>query len=146
MNRKLTDQEIIAGITLETVADIENLPVTIRYVGCGRSPWDKNNNVDQWTVTIGQSQPWIIPFYMGVGCRKKDKPVKPKIAEILHCLIRDASARDMNFLEWCSEYDENTDSIKAHELYMRCSDIGLKLNRTFGRETIEKLQYLLQDY
>lgn len=57
------------------------------------------------------------------------KPVPPKLDDLLHSLVTDASAAEMSFEDWCGDYGYDTDSIKALETYRECQQIASKLRK-----------------
>jgi hypothetical protein len=74
------------------------------------------------------------------------KPKAPTAASVLHCLLSDAQARDMSFMDWASDYGYDTDSIKALGIYNECCEISKKLDTIFNRDLQDKLRDALQDY
>ena len=56
-----------------------------------------------------------------------DKPLKPKLDDVLHALVMDASACEQSFEDWCSELGYSDDSIKALETYRECQKNADKL-------------------
>ena len=76
----------------------------------------------------------------------KLKPVKPSASSVLYSLILDSGASEESFEDWCSNFEHETDSRKAMEIYLACQENSNKLRKVFDRATIETLQKLLQDY
>ena len=153
--------------TLETLDQIESLPVQVTYVGkVFRSDWGKDGaEVDQWRVKItGPAGFHCLDYFTGMGLRAKtysgfgrkydamrkkhydDKPQKPKVADVMHSLIMDASAADQNFNEWCANYGYSDDSIKAMNIYKQCLETAQALHKHLGRTTVARLRELLEDY
>lgn len=109
--------------TIDTIESLEALPVKIEYVGEVQSKWD--------------------------AMRKRhydDKPRKPKVADVLHSLILDASAADENFHDWCANYGYSDDSIKAMNTYRACLEVAVALRKHFSPDTLRTVRELLQDY
>ena len=148
--------------------DIESLPVTITYAG--QTQRDDNWDCGHWRVCIGhQGRQWTTDYYTGLGLRtpipaiylahnpprkgtlayaeleKLRKPVKPKIADVLHCLFMDASAADYNFDDWCATFGYSNDSIKAMNTYKDCLEIAAKLRSCFTREQREAIEKIVQE-
>ena len=70
----------------------------------------------------------------------------PSIADVLSCLLLDASAIDAGtFEEWASECGYDTDSRKAEVTYRECVDHGLKLRAMLGDDLMNQLREALQD-
>jgi len=74
------------------------------------------------------------------------KPKAPTAASVLNCLLSDAQAASMSFMDWASDFGYDTDSMKAFATYNECCEIGKKLGTIFNRELQAKLQDALQDY
>ena len=141
--------------TLDTVESLEALPVKIEYVAEVPSKWDTDTprTVDQWRVTLSsKSGCHSFDYFTGLGLRHKPdswgkrKPKKPKVADVLHSLILDASAADENFLDWCENYGFSDDSIKAMNTYKACLETAVVLRKHFPPDTLRTVRELLQDY
>jgi hypothetical protein len=78
--------------------------------------------------------------------RRHRRPVPPRAADVLYCLILDSSAADQSFESWCSEFGYNPDSRKTEAAYRACQEIADKLARVLDRRAREELAELLQDY
>jgi hypothetical protein len=92
-------------------------------------------------------------YFTGLGLRTKPrtswdtaKPKKPKIADVLHSLIMDASAADENFDDWCDSYGYSSDSIKSLNMYKLCLETARALRKHFSSSTMVNIRELLQDY
>jgi len=152
---------------LDTIEALEALPVKIEYVAEVPSKWDSDTlrTVDQWRVTISSKAGLhSFDYFTGLGLRirtyygygrkwdamrKKhydDKPKKPKVADVLHSLIMDASAADENFDDWCDNFGLSSDSIKALNTYKACLDTARALRKHFSPDTLRTVRELLQDY
>jgi len=148
---------------LNTIEDLEALPVKIAYVGDVIK--EDNWTDDQWRVTVTSDKGFhSFDYFTGTGHRTRiyrasgrhydrakkvfydEKVKKPKIANVLHCLINDASAADENFHDWCSNFGYSNDSLKALDIYKDCLNTAGALRRHFTRETLAQIRELLQDY
>lgn len=76
---------------------------------------------------------------------KLAKPTAPRAADVLYSLFSDASAADMSFLDWCSDYGMNSDSIKDLGVYNACCEIGIKMRGIFTHAQREALRELTQE-
>ena len=144
--------------TLDTIDALEALPVKIQYVAEVPSKWDESSPrtvaVDQWRVTLSSKDGFhSFDYFTGLGLRRKPraswdtpKPKKPKVADVLHSLILDASAADENFHDWCANYGYSDDSIKAMNTYKACLEIAVALRKHFSPDTLRQVRELLQDY
>ena len=149
--------------TLDNIEALETLPVKIIYVG--ETARDGDWRCDQWRVEL-QSKAgfWSTDYFTGLGRRSRiyvdygknwdpirkksyeENPKKPKIADVLHSLIMDASAADENFHAWCSNYGYSDDSIKALNIYKACLETAHALRKHLPPETLRQARELLQDY
>jgi hypothetical protein len=138
--------------TIDTIEALEQLPVKIDYVG--ETTRDNNWRCDQWRVTFSSNAGfWATDYFTGLGHRTKPKqpwdnprPKKPKVADVLHSLILDASASDENFNDWCDNFGMSLDSIKALNMYKDCLDTARALRKHFTPDTLRQVRELLQDY
>jgi hypothetical protein len=144
-----------------TEFDIEALPVSIQYISVTAKAWGTAQDVDEWRVTLkSRHYTDTFPFYTGMGLRspiprlvlavnpprkgtlayealerEHRKPVKPKIADVLHSLFTDAWAAEYNFHDWCANYGYDSDSIKALNMYKECLGTAEILKRHFDADT-----------
>lgn len=74
--------------------------------------------------------------------------VKPSLSDVLSSLISDGAAHfdSMSFEDWASDCGHDADSRKAEKIFRQCEEIGKTLMRNLGREEIDKLRELLQDF
>lgn len=139
-------------LTLDTIDALEALPVKIDYVG--QTKREQSWDCDQWRVTINSGAGFhTFDYFTGLGLRHKargswdtPKPKKPKVADVLHSLIMDASAADENFYDWCATYGYSDDSIKAMSTYKTCLETAQALRKHFSPDTLRTVRELLQDY
>lgn len=61
-----------------------------------------------------------------------DKPVPPRAANVLDCLLSDASSASEPFEDWCDSLGYDSDSRKALEIYMECQKVRGELRRLLG--------------
>ena len=139
-----------------------------------RNPNDTDKAVDAYLSTIGvkfdahylymdESDPkwvhnaWAVaftsklgvmrtPFKTGLGHRVDGVPAKPTAAGVLYCLLLDADSAGQSFANWCSDFGYDTDSRKALNTYLVCGDIARDLRKVFGREQLDHLRELLEQY
>lgn len=138
--------------TLDTIDTLETLPVKIDYVG--QTKLNQNWDCDQWRVTLSSNAGFhSFDYFTGLGLRHKPKtswatptPKKPKVADVMHSLIMDASAADENFHDWCANYGYSDDSIKAMNTYKACLEVAVALRKHFSPDTLRQVRELLQDY
>jgi hypothetical protein len=127
--------------TITTIEDINKLPnVDIKYVGqAKRNDWD----CDAWIVCCGAD---AFEFYTGLGHRKNNRPVKPKVADFMHSILLDSEALDMSFTVWCASFGYSDDSLQALDTYRDCCKNAKKLKKHFSSSQLASMSELLQDY
>lgn len=74
------------------------------------------------------------------------KTIRPEIADVLSCLISDASAAAASFEDFCAEMDSDPDSLKARETYEACAKTRRALLRAFSNAEWSSLVLAFQDY
>ena len=67
------------------------------------------------------------------------KPVAPTTADVLACLLSDASGASETCEEWCSSYGMSDDSMKAMETYRACQKTRSALQRFLGPKLMDRL-------
>lgn len=97
---------------------------------------DWRDGANQWLVSINGEQ---FEYWTGTGLKDA-----PRLDDVLFSLTLDASALEMNFEVWCSEYGYNSDSIKALKTYQKCLENAYKLSRAGINIAAERER--LQDY
>jgi hypothetical protein len=71
----------------------------------------------------------------------------PTAAEVMYCLISDASAIDHPTYEsWASDLGYDEDSRKGEAIYRACLEIGLKLRAALGDAGLETLREASADF
>lgn len=70
----------------------------------------------------------------------KEQP--PTLADVLSCLLSDASGAEETFGGWCSNFGYDTDSRKALDIYLKCQATNDALSQMFGCELFNKLSAL----
>lgn len=150
--------------SINTLDDINALPVTITYAGaCVPDNWG-DQLADHWTAKIGGHN---FDYFTGLGLRKSAfgrknpypsrtvahiewnaqhvHPVAPSPVDVLSALARDATAHELTFSEWCDDYGYDCDSIKAQDTYRACLRNTDKLLETFSRFDIARIAELTAD-
>jgi hypothetical protein len=95
-------------------------------------------NMDHWRCTFrvrGQNGSWTTPFSMGVGLHGR----APTVADVLGCVMDDASGADELFESWCGEYGYDTDSRKAERTYRIVRRQTACAKRFFGASLFAEL-------
>ena len=70
------------------------------------------------------------------------KTVPPKLADVVYCLLNDASGTDEVFEDWCNNLGYDTDSRKALDLYLTCQKTRTAMIKMFGQELFDELSQL----
>lgn len=55
-----------------------------------------------------------IPYWMGAAHQTNGVPNKPRVVDVLECLLSDASSSSQSFEDWCNDYGYDPDSRKAY--------------------------------
>lgn len=135
------------GITKENI--LLNIKIYIQTVFKTREDindeWKKK--AKKWQVKLVYfDKEFVTDFYMGSGLVDKiGKPKKPTIKDVLHCMMTD-DISNMNFNDFCNEFDYDNDSIKALEIYKTCERKTEAYHNMFDSEEREILKELLEDY
>lgn len=127
---------------------------SVKYVGeTVKKDWGsdgKGQTVDHFRFKLGDYES---DFYMGLGNRgpaqkptATRKPISPRAADVLYCILSDAEAVDCSFSDWCDMFGYDPDSIKAMNTYLECEKTGRELRRIFKRDQIAALRDALQDF
>ncbi len=69
----------------------------------------------------------------------------PRTDYILQALLSDAQSGTESFLDYCSNYGIDEDSLKALKTYLACQETGTALRRLFGSELMSKLMEASED-
>lgn len=78
----------------------------------------------------------VCPECKGTGQTKE--PKHPSAYDVLSCISRDAHS-PVTFADFCSEFDHDTDSIKARQLFNRCLAFSRRLQAFFTPAELEQL-------
>ena len=76
---------------------------------------------------------------------KQKRPVKPRAADVLYCILSDGQAADTSFHDWASDFGYDTDSLKALGVYNACCETGRELRKLFTREERAALEELTRE-
>ncbi len=93
------------------------LNVTIKpiFLGVRTPPWGgPAMRAFDCTLTRGSVQIHM-PFYQGTGHKQP-----PTAADVVSCMLSDASALGLSFEEWCSDTGYDSDSRSAERTYHAC--------------------------
>lgn len=75
------------------------------------------------------------------------RPVPPPdVADVVHCLLMDASGTDETFEEWAGNLGFDPDSRKAEAAFKACRETAAALRRAFDREELESLEAAFANY
>lgn len=140
------------GITLQAVA-VENPPIL--------KDWQINMN--HWRVTLrrrfteiytirnergdqvnghhDRARSMTILFHTGKGIKRD-----PTVADVLSCLISDASGSDQSFADWCGDLGYDTDSRSAERVYKDCQREARRLRRFLGDDLYNAALYDVEPY
>jgi len=81
-----------------------------------------------WKVTLRyQGRQMTVPFSMGPALSHE-----PTAADVLECLLSDASSADEDFENWAADLGFDPDSRRAERIYRTVQRQTLKLSRLLG--------------
>ncbi len=109
---------------------IEN-GVKIKSRQCSKT--DKTNDrlppgTSHWKSTLFyQGRRLTVDFYMGPAHVEA-----PTATDVVYSLCIDAAAGEMGFFNFCDDYDYDSDSRKAEQIYKECERMAPKLRRLLG--------------
>ncbi len=66
-------------------------------------------------------------------------PSKIDLADVMACLLSDASSGKETFMDWCSSLGYDTDSRKALDTYLVCQSTLMELQKVFGSALFDEL-------
>lgn len=134
-----------------------------------RDDWE----CDSWSVSFTRAgkERFVTDYHTGIGHRQSKqpmpadikrlgknilarvdwermwlKPVAPQAASVLYSVLSDAQGAEQNFLDWCSDFGYDSDSMKAYKVYTACCELLQKVRAFFTNEERQAMQELLQDY
>lgn len=114
---------------LEDIIRAERLRLTLCERTNSNPNMEESANMDHWRVRIkGPHGSMSLTFSKGYG--HEGKP--PKLAEVLDCIVSDASGSDELFESWCSNYGYDTDSRRAERTYNAVRKQAAALRRILG--------------
>lgn len=101
---------------------------SIDYAGMQKQGFGKF----KWYLTINKE---VFEYYTNMPNPKDgDRPSKtPKFHEILEAIIMDMECGKETFFEFCTNLGYDTDSRKALDIYLKCQENGIKLQKALGK-------------
>ena len=101
--------------------------ITAKYGAAPEHPgagWGDDTPAHNWLVTLRRAGRQITtPFYGG------ELTGEPSAADVLYCLLRDASLGEGSFRDYCADLGVDEDSRKALASYEACKRTARKLER-----------------
>jgi hypothetical protein len=132
-------------MTQESLAAlVERLGITAKSTRTPARPgaekaWPEGST--HWRVTLRLGKRRVSSeFHQGPA--HKGEPV---VADVLSCLLLDASSGGESFEDFCGNFGYSTDSISAKSTWLQCVRISHRL-REFLAEHYEALEAASQDY
>lgn len=81
------------------------------------------------------------------GYTEQGTPVPPPSrADVVHCLLADASDTDGGFEAWADEYGYDSDSRAAERIYRACCDVAAALRLAFTADELQQLNEAFAGY
>lgn len=129
----------------KAVEEFYALNYAAHYIG---ERTDERGHVrDTWVCVFevvgrGHRDPVDFRYFTGTGNRRDGYPVYPRRADVLHCLFMDSEAIDLTFEDWCDNFGEDTDSLKAQTIYRECREQTKRLIALIDRADFDRLRHL----
>lgn len=123
----ITDKSNMTISKLSKLCESRNVRITSVYIGMAdRNGWRAN----QYRVTLKfQGRQLTTDYYMGLGLDHE-----PTAADVLSSLCLDASAGELSFADYCSDFGANPDSREAERTHKACKAAALKVKRLLGSD------------
>jgi hypothetical protein len=71
---------------------------------------------------------------------KRKEFVGPSVGDVVYSYLSESEACTTTFDDWCNNFGEDNDSLKALNTYLACQRNGMKLIRLLGGELAEELR------
>ena len=99
-----------------------------------RLAWEKQDdwqtNANGYRVALRyQGRTVALSFWMGTGIERE-----PEAADVLDCLLSDATSEGVSFEEWCREYGYDTDSRANYRTFRACLRMARKVRHLLGSD------------
>jgi len=103
-----------------------------------RLAWEKQDdwqtNANGYRVALRyQGRTVALDFWMGAGIERE-----PEAADVIDCLLSDATSEGMSFKEWCREYGYDTDDRRkmrsAYRTFRACLRIARMVRHLLGSD------------
>lgn len=136
--------------TLENYIEENSIEISSVYIRgplSGKSDTWKET-ADYFRVTLNNRKNGVgycFDYFKGVGLRRKNKPVKPSVYEVLDSLCTDAESGGCSFNEFCDNYGYSNDSIEAFDIYRDCMEAHEKLNKIFSTEHLSVISEFISE-
>jgi hypothetical protein len=117
----------------ETIRDVISalgISATVAYADANPHMTDMGRGAYHYRVTLRRRTPrrsMTVPFSCGSAWTRE-----PDAADVLDCLLSDASGADQSFEDWASDYGFDTDSRKHERTYRAIARQTAKLRRFLG--------------
>ncbi len=115
------------------------LGITIKAGSMGRVDWE-GITADKWRVTLRfEGRSLTTTFHVGIG----QNGAEPSAADVIYSLIADARCGEYTIETYCSEFEENPDSRKAHAKWQACKRIAPRVRALLGEhfEALEQAEH-----
>jgi hypothetical protein len=112
---------------LQQALNALNVAIKPIFLGVRTPPWG-GSVVRAFDCTLIRGTAKIhVPFYQGTAHKNP-----PTSADVVGCMLLDASALDSTFEEWCSDMGYDSDSRAAERTYHACIEQGKKAKALLG--------------
>jgi hypothetical protein len=94
---------------------------------------------DNFNQATGVQPPSRLVFDFWGSIADAENGRDPSAYDVLACISGDSYCADQSFAEWCGDYGEDVDSIRALQTFRRCSAFAKRLRAFFTEAELEQL-------
>ncbi|UYL86196.1 hypothetical protein [Acinetobacter phage vB_AbaM_CP14] len=151
--KELNEQEI----EMKEFFRLGRFEMTATYIAEVKMNTEDRYPMDKFAIVFknGYGDVEAFDFYQGIGHRNLNakgligKPYKtifaPSEADVLYCLVLDASLANLSYEDYCNEFGCDSDNLKHKKLHMLMKENTKKLEKIF-KINLVKIEQILQDY
>lgn len=81
-------------------------------------------------------------YFIGSALSESDVNIK----NVMYSILMDASFAVYSFVDFCNELGYSDDSIKAHNIWLKCVRTNKRINAMFTQSELDTMRELLVDY
>jgi len=117
---------MLTAVTLKTLA--ATVGISVKFGAKAKNLDDWQQSATGYSVTLKyQGRRMTADFFQGSAHTKE-----PTSYDVLYCVLSDASASDMSFEDFCSEFGYDSNLRESKKLYNACKKLGAKVRKLLG--------------